>query len=208
MCETRDVLLLDAVRLCAGVPARSTVRRDGDGVWVEDGGAPARCSKSDGRMIYGVDEAITRMMLRRLEKSRGWCSGGLGNQGSYDILMNGFFLQSTTTPRKACKDIESALIKASMVESDQGKWVNSIGIWDCEAWWYDPHKSRQISATALIEGTTSLNGAWDPEATWRFDHSIFGRVSHGPRPRPIVPWSRGREDPAFAAFVFHLGENV
>ncbi|CAL2239733.1 unnamed protein product [Prunus armeniaca] len=34
---TRDVLLLDAVRLCAGVPARSTVRRDGDEVWVEDG---------------------------------------------------------------------------------------------------------------------------------------------------------------------------
>ncbi|CAL2265593.1 unnamed protein product [Prunus armeniaca] len=29
---TRDVLLLDAVRLCAGVPARSTVRRDGDEV--------------------------------------------------------------------------------------------------------------------------------------------------------------------------------
>ncbi|CAL2270186.1 unnamed protein product [Prunus armeniaca] len=34
---TRDVLLLDAVRLCAGVLAWSTVRRDGDEVWVEDG---------------------------------------------------------------------------------------------------------------------------------------------------------------------------
>ncbi|CAL2266275.1 unnamed protein product [Prunus armeniaca] len=34
---TRDVLLLDTVRLCAGVPARSTMRRDGDEVWVEDG---------------------------------------------------------------------------------------------------------------------------------------------------------------------------
>ncbi|CAL9021067.1 unnamed protein product, partial [Prunus brigantina] len=34
------------------------------------GGAPARCSKSDGRMIYGVSEAITGMVLRRLEKSR------------------------------------------------------------------------------------------------------------------------------------------
>ncbi|CAL9010215.1 unnamed protein product, partial [Prunus brigantina] len=33
---TRDVLLLDAVRLCAGVPAQSTVRRDGDEVQVED----------------------------------------------------------------------------------------------------------------------------------------------------------------------------
>ncbi|CAL8091438.1 unnamed protein product [Prunus armeniaca] len=35
--STRDVLLLGAVRLCAGVPARSTVRRDGDEVRVEDG---------------------------------------------------------------------------------------------------------------------------------------------------------------------------
>ncbi|CAL2273625.1 unnamed protein product [Prunus armeniaca] len=34
---TRDVLLLDAVQLCAGMPARSTVHRDGDEVWVEDG---------------------------------------------------------------------------------------------------------------------------------------------------------------------------
>ncbi|CAL8078515.1 unnamed protein product [Prunus armeniaca] len=32
--STRDVLLLDAVRLCAGVPARSTVRRDDDEVRV------------------------------------------------------------------------------------------------------------------------------------------------------------------------------
>ncbi|CAL9005438.1 unnamed protein product [Prunus brigantina] len=77
--RTRDVLLLDTVRLCAGVPARSTVRRDSDGVWVEDwwcrwwilGGAPARCSESDGRMIYGVNEAITGMVLQCLEKSRG-----------------------------------------------------------------------------------------------------------------------------------------
>ncbi|CAL8083632.1 unnamed protein product [Prunus armeniaca] len=35
--STRDVLLLDAVRLCAGVPARSTVRQDDDEVRVEDG---------------------------------------------------------------------------------------------------------------------------------------------------------------------------
>ena len=48
-------------------------------------------------MIYGVSEAITEMVLRRLE-----------NQGSYDILMNGFSLQSTTTPTKANKGIESA----------------------------------------------------------------------------------------------------
>ncbi|CAL9012644.1 unnamed protein product [Prunus brigantina] len=32
--------------------------------------APARYSESDGRMIYGVNEAITGMMLRYLEKSR------------------------------------------------------------------------------------------------------------------------------------------
>ncbi|CAL9011426.1 unnamed protein product [Prunus brigantina] len=72
--------------LCAGVPARSTVRRVRWSVWVEDvwsvapavsgvgggflGGAPARCSQSDGRMIYGVSEAITGMVLRRLEESR------------------------------------------------------------------------------------------------------------------------------------------
>ncbi|CAL9001402.1 unnamed protein product, partial [Prunus brigantina] len=68
--RTRDVLLLDAVLLCAGVPARSTVRRDGDGWWWILSGAPVRCSESDGRMIYGVNEAITGMMLRRLEKSR------------------------------------------------------------------------------------------------------------------------------------------
>ncbi|CAL2231492.1 unnamed protein product [Prunus armeniaca] len=35
--STCDVLLLDAVQLCAGVPARSTVRRDDDEVRVEDG---------------------------------------------------------------------------------------------------------------------------------------------------------------------------
>ncbi|CAL8993777.1 unnamed protein product, partial [Prunus brigantina] len=90
---TRDVLLLDAVRLCAGVPAQSAVRRDGDEWWCwwrVLGGAPARCSESDGRMIYGVNEMITGMVLRHLE-----------NQVSYDILMNGFSLQSTTTPRKA-----------------------------------------------------------------------------------------------------------
>ncbi|CAL9001239.1 unnamed protein product [Prunus brigantina] len=46
-------------------------------------------------MIYGVNEMITEMVLRCLE-----------NQGSYDILMNGFSLQSTTTPRKANKGIE------------------------------------------------------------------------------------------------------
>ncbi|CAL9001120.1 unnamed protein product [Prunus brigantina] len=48
--------------------------------------------------------------------------------------MNGFFLQSTTTPRKAIKGIESALQEKIIcsvggfcfdlhVESDRGKWV-------------------------------------------------------------------------------------
>ncbi|CAL9012374.1 unnamed protein product, partial [Prunus brigantina] len=98
---TRDVLLLDATRLCAGVPARYTVRRDGDGVWVEDwwcwwrvlGGAPARCSDSNGRMIYG------RMVLRRLEKSR-VLSIYWGSPGG---------------------TIEAE--KIFMVEPDRGKWV-------------------------------------------------------------------------------------
>ncbi|CAL2227981.1 unnamed protein product [Prunus armeniaca] len=111
-----DILLLDAVRLCAGVPARFIVCRDGDEVWVKDGGAPTRCSESDGRMIYGVNEMIIEMVLRRLE-----------NQGSYDIFMNGFSLQSTTTPRKANKGgspggtIEAE--KICVVEPDRGKWV-------------------------------------------------------------------------------------
>ncbi|CAL9007273.1 unnamed protein product, partial [Prunus brigantina] len=114
---TRDVLLLDAVQLCAGVPARSTVHRDGDEWWcwwrVLDG-APARCSESDGRMIYGVNEMTTEMVLRHLE-----------NQGSYDILMNEFSLQSTTTPRKANKGIESAL-QENIICSVGGFW---FGVW-------------------------------------------------------------------------------
>ncbi|CAL2238296.1 unnamed protein product [Prunus armeniaca] len=82
------------------------------------------------------------MVLRRLE-----------NQGSYDILMNRFSLQFTTTPRKTNKGIESALQepfglvfeplecglelsiyrgspggtieaeKICVVEPDRGKWV-------------------------------------------------------------------------------------
>ncbi|CAL9010227.1 unnamed protein product [Prunus brigantina] len=47
---------------------------------------------------------------------------------------------------------------------------------------------------AIVRGSTSLNGVWDPEATWRFNHSIFGLVSYGLRLRPIISWSRGRED--------------
>ncbi|CAL9005284.1 unnamed protein product, partial [Prunus brigantina] len=89
--RTRDVILFDAVRLCAGVPARSTVRRDGDGVWVED-------VQSDGRMIYGVSETITGMVLRRLEKSR-----------------LSIYRRSPGGPIEA--------EKICMTESDRGKWV-------------------------------------------------------------------------------------
>ncbi|CAL9012136.1 unnamed protein product, partial [Prunus brigantina] len=78
--RTRDVLLSDAVHLCSAVPAQSTVRRDGDGVWWWWilGGDPARCSESDGRMICGVNEAITGMMLRLLEKIKGRFWFGVG----------------------------------------------------------------------------------------------------------------------------------
>ncbi|CAL2247197.1 unnamed protein product [Prunus armeniaca] len=92
------------------------VRRDDDEVRVEDGlnvapvllstpnqtivaewwvlgGAPARCSESDGRMIYGVSEAITEMVLRHLE-----------NQGSSP--------RGTFEANKTC-----------VVEPDRGKWV-------------------------------------------------------------------------------------
>ncbi|CAL8990115.1 unnamed protein product, partial [Prunus brigantina] len=175
---TRDVLLLDAVRLCAGVPARSTVRRDGDKVWVEDGlndapvlsGAPARCSESDGRMIYGVNETITGMVLRRLE-----------NQGSIYRSPRG-----TIEAEKIC-----------MVEPDLGKWVvkSAFGI----------VKHGGVTPINPVRGITSLNEAWDPEATWRFNHSIFGRVSYDLRLRPIILWSRGREDSVFAAFLLFLG---
>ncbi|CAL2248617.1 unnamed protein product [Prunus armeniaca] len=98
--STRDVLLLDAVRLCAGVPARSTVRRDDDEVRVEDGGAPARCSESDGHMIYGVSEAITEMVLRRLE-----------NQGSPELSVY----------RSPGGTFEADM--TCVVEPDRGKWV-------------------------------------------------------------------------------------
>ncbi|CAL8992450.1 unnamed protein product [Prunus brigantina] len=37
----------------------------------QHGGAPARCSESDGRLIYGVNEMTTGMVFRRLEKIKG-----------------------------------------------------------------------------------------------------------------------------------------
>ncbi|CAL9013228.1 unnamed protein product, partial [Prunus brigantina] len=92
---TRDVLLLDAVRLCAGVPARSTVRRDGDEVWWW-----CWWRVCDGRMIYGVNEMITEMVLRRLE-----------NQG----------LELSIYRRSPRGIIEAE--KICVVEPDRGKWV-------------------------------------------------------------------------------------
>ncbi|CAL2237155.1 unnamed protein product [Prunus armeniaca] len=68
---TRDVLLLDEVWLCASVPARSTVRRDGDEIWVEDGlnDAPVSSSTPDqtivaergtdlGRQVHGLSYKV------------------------------------------------------------------------------------------------------------------------------------------------------
>ncbi|CAL8993885.1 unnamed protein product, partial [Prunus brigantina] len=61
------------------------------------GGAPARCSESDGRMIYGVNETITGMVLWRLEKSR---------VGQSRLKRSAWWFE-----------------KICMVESDRGKWV-------------------------------------------------------------------------------------
>ncbi|CAL8992056.1 unnamed protein product, partial [Prunus brigantina] len=66
---TRDALLLDAVRLCAGVPARSTVRRDGDEVRVEDAGA--RAERKSLRSVSFYDRVLlgTNIALISLDSS-------------------------------------------------------------------------------------------------------------------------------------------
>ena len=46
----------------------------------------------DGRMIYGMNGRVTKMVLRRLE-----------NQGPYDILMNGFSYKLPLLLRKQVK---------------------------------------------------------------------------------------------------------
>ncbi|CAL2255594.1 unnamed protein product [Prunus armeniaca] len=111
------------------------------------GSAPARCSKSDGRMIYGVSEARTEVVLRRLE-----------NQGSYDILMNGFSLQSTTTPKKANKVLSLAFIGVLEGHSRltrpawwslAGQVRSQIGIWDREAWWSGVEKHGGVTPINL-----------------------------------------------------------
>ncbi|CAL8992941.1 unnamed protein product [Prunus brigantina] len=77
-------------------------------------------------MIYRVNEMITGMVLRRLE-----------NQGSHDILMNGFSLQSTTTPRKANKVLSLVFIGGVLEGQSRlkrsGQVGSQIGIWDREA---------------------------------------------------------------------------
>ncbi|CAL9020848.1 unnamed protein product [Prunus brigantina] len=144
--------------------------------WWVLGGAPTRCSESDSRMIYGVNEMITGIVLRRLEKSR-VLSIYRGSPGG------------PIEAEKICMLAE----KICIVESDRGKWVvkSAFGI-----------------VKHGVRGITSLNGAWDLEATWRFNHSIFGRVSYGLRPRPIIPRSRGREDSAFTSFCFLGRQNA
>ncbi|KAH0973963.1 hypothetical protein GBA52_015862 [Prunus armeniaca] len=57
----------------------------------------------------------------------------------------------------------------------------------------------------IVRGITSLNGAWDPKAAWRFNHNMFGRLFYGLRLRPTILRSRGREDSAFATFLLFSG---
>ncbi|CAL9010233.1 unnamed protein product [Prunus brigantina] len=87
--------------------------------------------------------------------------------------------------------------KICVVEPDRGKWVvkSAFGI----------VKHGGVTLINPVKGITSLNGVWEPEATWRFNHSIFGLVSYGLWLWPIIPRSRGREDSAFAAFLLFLG---
>ncbi|CAL8119374.1 unnamed protein product [Prunus armeniaca] len=59
-----------------------------------------------------------------------------------------------------------------------------------------------------VRGITSLNGAWGPEVTWRFNHSFSDRVFYGLRPRPSKLRSRGRGDSAFVAFLLLLGGRI
>ncbi|CAL9001093.1 unnamed protein product [Prunus brigantina] len=54
-------------------------------------GAPTRCSESDGRMIYGVTETITGMVLRRLE-----------NQGSLELSIYRESPGGTIEAKKIC----------------------------------------------------------------------------------------------------------
>ncbi|CAL9005187.1 unnamed protein product [Prunus brigantina] len=80
------------------------MHRDGDEWWCwwrVLGGAPARCSYSDGRMIYGVNEMITEMVLRRFE-----------NQGSLELSIYRRSPRGTIEAEKIC-----------VVEADRGKWV-------------------------------------------------------------------------------------
>ncbi|CAL2253603.1 unnamed protein product [Prunus armeniaca] len=80
------------------------------------------------------------MVLRRLE-----------NQGSYDILMNGFSLQSTTTPKKANKGVlegHSRLTRPAWW-SLAGQVGSQIGIWDREAWWSRVEKHGGVTPINL-----------------------------------------------------------
>ncbi|CAL9011512.1 unnamed protein product [Prunus brigantina] len=67
--------------------------------------------------------------------------------------MNGFFLQSTTTPRKACKGIESASSKnICLVESDWGKQVVQSAFGIVKHGGY-----KKICNYAPISGVTRIN---------------------------------------------------
>ncbi|CAL2246501.1 unnamed protein product [Prunus armeniaca] len=100
------------------------------------------------------------MVLRRLD-----------NQGLYDILMNGFSLQSTTTPKKANKGIESAL-QENIICSVGGFWF----------WCLNPlNVVLSLAFIGVLEGHSRLTrpawwslagqvgsqiGIWDREAWW------------------------------------------
>ncbi|CAL2246489.1 unnamed protein product [Prunus armeniaca] len=87
------------------------------------------------------------MVLRRLE-----------NQRSYDILMNGFSLQSTITPKKANKVLSLAFIGVLEGHSRltrpawwslAGQVGSQIGIWDREAWWSRVEKHGGVTPINL-----------------------------------------------------------
>ncbi|CAL8077914.1 unnamed protein product [Prunus armeniaca] len=111
----------------------------------------------------------TEMVLRRLQ-----------NQRSYDILMNGFSLQSTTTPRKANKGIENALQEIAPSEA--------FGL-VFEPFEYSPELSiyRSLGGTIEAEKTCVV----EPDRGKWVVKSAFGIVKHG----GVTPINLGKSRP-------------
>ncbi|CAL2266037.1 unnamed protein product [Prunus armeniaca] len=98
--STLDVLRLDAVRLCAGVPARSTVRRDGD----ERG-------TDLGRQVHGLSYKAVLVVVLVAGFRR--CSGALlRERQSPELSIYTRSLRGTIEAEKTC-----------VVEPNRGKWV-------------------------------------------------------------------------------------